>query len=149
MSDTAEPQIMWEAPDRNWRESAACRGCNPELFHLTGKHNVNTAKAVCATCPVADTCLQWAIENNETMGVWGGCSEKERRIIRRQIRLERGIPFNQPINYLTKPREHGTESGYQWHSRNKQFGPPCDACRNAHNEYTRPRVARWRAGDAA
>jgi WhiB family redox-sensing transcriptional regulator len=42
------------------------------------------AKAVCATCPVASECLTWAIETNQTEGVWGGHTSKERRSIRRR-----------------------------------------------------------------
>jgi WhiB family redox-sensing transcriptional regulator len=38
---------------------------------------------VCATCPVADICLSWAIETNQTEGIWGGHTPKERRKIRR------------------------------------------------------------------
>lgn len=146
---------MWEAPDRSWREHAACRGCNPELFHPTRGQDVSDAKRICAVCPVADICLQWALENNETMGVWGGRSERERRTMRRQLRIERNIPINQPINQPKRQPDtdrHGTETGYQWHIRHKDVGPVCHACQEAHRAYSRARVAAWRAqrrGDAA
>ncbi|HEY6635541.1 MAG TPA: WhiB family transcriptional regulator, partial [Acidimicrobiia bacterium] len=42
------------------------------------------AKAVCATCPVAFECLSWAIETNQTEGIWGGHTGKERRKLRRR-----------------------------------------------------------------
>ena len=42
------------------------------------------AKAVCSTCPVADICLSWAIETNQSEGIWGGHTAKERRRLRRR-----------------------------------------------------------------
>ncbi|MCI0425303.1 MAG: WhiB family transcriptional regulator [Actinobacteria bacterium] len=42
------------------------------------------AKAVCAGCPVADECLSWALETNQTEGIWGGHTAKERRSLRRR-----------------------------------------------------------------
>ena len=44
------------------------------------------AKRVCADCPVAEQCLQAAIENREK-GIWGGTTELERaRMQRRTLR---------------------------------------------------------------
>ena len=40
------------------------------------------AKAVCAECPVRAECLNYALENCERFGVWGGKSEKQRRRMR-------------------------------------------------------------------
>ena len=40
------------------------------------------AKAVCATCPVIQQCLTWAMTVNEPYGVWGGKSADERHAIR-------------------------------------------------------------------
>jgi WhiB family redox-sensing transcriptional regulator len=36
------------------------------------------AKAVCARCPVIDSCLRWALAAREPYGVWGGLSVEER-----------------------------------------------------------------------
>jgi WhiB family transcriptional regulator, redox-sensing transcriptional regulator len=44
---------------------------------------VVAAKAVCARCLVRDECLAFAIEHWER-GVWGGTSEGERRVLRKQ-----------------------------------------------------------------
>jgi hypothetical protein len=30
------------------------------------------AKAICASCPVADDCLAFGIETNQPDGIWGG-----------------------------------------------------------------------------
>lgn len=45
------------------------------------------ALAICATCPVVDTCRDWAVDNGE-IGIWGGTLQGERRLLRRK----RGIP---------------------------------------------------------
>ena len=34
-------------------------------------------------------CLEYALQNSEKFGIWGGMSERERRRIRRQRALER------------------------------------------------------------
>lgn len=42
------------------------------------------AKAVCATCPVAAACLDYALDTGQEAGVWGAKTEDERRQLRRQ-----------------------------------------------------------------
>ncbi|WP_432093991.1 WhiB family transcriptional regulator [Streptomyces sp. bgisy100] len=73
----------------NWRQSAACIDEDPELFFPIGTSGpaalqAEEAKAVCARCPVTDQCLEWALENNQDSGVWGGLEENERRALRRR-----------------------------------------------------------------
>lgn len=41
------------------------------------------AKAICRGCPVRRECLAYALANREPFGIWGGCSERERRRLRR------------------------------------------------------------------
>ena len=36
------------------------------------------AKQVCASCPVTQACLSWALRTREPYGVWGGKSTEER-----------------------------------------------------------------------
>ena len=71
-----------------WHEYAACRGEDPELFFPVGttgpaEAQVQSAKAICALCPVREECLQWALDTAQDAGVWGGLSEEERRALRR------------------------------------------------------------------
>ncbi|MFJ4686901.1 WhiB family transcriptional regulator [Streptomyces sp. NPDC091377] len=68
----------------NWRERAACRHHDPELFFPVGSDGpallqTERAKAVCRACPVRQPCLRYALEEGEGAGVWGGASETERR----------------------------------------------------------------------
>jgi WhiB family redox-sensing transcriptional regulator len=70
-----------------WREQAACRDSDPDLFFPTGDEDVAKiaiAKAICASCPVEEDCLVYAIELNQTSGIWGGHTATERRSIRRR-----------------------------------------------------------------
>ncbi|MEU5716301.1 WhiB family transcriptional regulator [Streptomyces sp. NPDC020403] len=73
----------------NWRTHAACRDEDPDLFFpigSTGPALVQTeeAKAVCRQCPVREKCLDWALENGQDSGVWGGLDENERRALKRR-----------------------------------------------------------------
>jgi len=40
------------------------------------------ARQVCAVCPVRQPCLDYAISNGITHGIWGGLTERERRALR-------------------------------------------------------------------
>lgn len=69
-----------------WREAAACLDAEGEVSFFPDNQDLGgivRAKAICATCPVSDFCLTWAIETNQTEGIWGGHTPKERRRLRR------------------------------------------------------------------
>lgn len=73
----------------DWRHRAACTEVDPELFFPIGTTGpalmqVEDAKAVCRRCDVSDNCLQWALDNGQDAGVWGGMSEDERRSLKRK-----------------------------------------------------------------
>jgi WhiB family transcriptional regulator, redox-sensing transcriptional regulator len=70
----------------SWRQRAACRGLSSDIFYPISENETDIAKSICATCPVAGACLEFALGNREREGVWGGTSERERRRIVRQRR---------------------------------------------------------------
>lgn len=78
--------------DWDWQMQAACRGQDTANFYHPenerGPSRVRRemrAKAVCATCPVVESCLRWALAAREPYGVWGGMSAEEReRALTRQ-----------------------------------------------------------------
>jgi WhiB family redox-sensing transcriptional regulator len=45
------------------------------------------AKEICATCPVIEECLDYALTIREPHGVWGGLNESERRVLLEQRAL--------------------------------------------------------------
>ena len=70
-----------------WRTFAACRTVDPEVFYPGRGEDTAAAKAICAACPVRDVCLEVSLANGERFGIWGGLSERERRLERRRRRL--------------------------------------------------------------
>jgi WhiB family transcriptional regulator, redox-sensing transcriptional regulator len=63
-----------------WRQQARCRGADPAIFYpVSDEDEALEAKAVCASCPVREPCLEYAIAVREKHGVWGGLTERERR----------------------------------------------------------------------
>lgn len=74
-----------------WREFGSCRKLETNMFFPVGQTGeaeikIARAKSVCVPCPVRQQCLEFAITTNQEYGVWGGHSEEERRIVRRQWR---------------------------------------------------------------
>jgi WhiB family redox-sensing transcriptional regulator len=89
MAITSLRPTTWNSEE--WRELGSCRQLDTALFFpigQTGEAEVKIARAkkVCVTCPVRQQCLEFAITTNQEYGVWGGHSEEERRVIRRQWR---------------------------------------------------------------
>jgi WhiB family redox-sensing transcriptional regulator len=120
-------------PDTTWMADGACLGLPPGTMRPTDGDGERRAKAVCATCPVRTTCLQHALDADEQYGVWGGCTEGERR----------AIATGQPLPvYGPTPIDHGTTSGY--HKHRKRGVPMCIECLDAYNEERRNarRIAR-------
>ncbi len=64
-----------------WRELAACRGTDLEVFFPGRGESAGAARQVCSACPVRQPCLDYAITNRITSGIWGGLTERERRAL--------------------------------------------------------------------
>jgi WhiB family redox-sensing transcriptional regulator len=78
--------IEWDLDD--WRDRAACRDTDPDLFFPVGTtgpaiEQIEAAKAVCCQCEAQAACLEFAITTNQESGIWGGTSEEERRKLRK------------------------------------------------------------------
>lgn len=100
------------AAGADWRDHAACRDADPELFFPLGTRGasvpqVEQAKLVCRACPVSLPCLRWALEHGDA-GVWGGTTDEERRRRREARALGEArprAPFSQAF-----PRAFGSFS---------------------------------------
>lgn len=66
-----------------WQEKAVCSLADPEIFFPERGGSSRAARAVCDECPVRMECLEYALDNKEQFGIWGGTSERERRQLRR------------------------------------------------------------------
>lgn len=74
-------ELAWTRPD--WYDHAACVGQPPEIFFPEDKVWA-PARRVCERCPVREECLEFAIENGEPHGVWGGWGPRTRRKMRKE-----------------------------------------------------------------
>ncbi len=68
----------------SWQERALCAQTDPEAFFPEKGGSTREAKKVCASCDVRSECLDYALENDERFGIWGGLSERERRKLKRR-----------------------------------------------------------------
>ena len=70
-----------------WQQLALCRGPAASLFfppssiELPDRRAAREAeaKSICSRCPVQEQCLDEALRIREPHGIWGGCTEAERR----------------------------------------------------------------------
>lgn len=62
----------------DWRNRAACRGSDPELFFPIAEVGYSAAAAVCADCPVVSDCLEEALRVGDIHGYRGGHTGDER-----------------------------------------------------------------------
>ena len=76
--------------ERRWQEQANCLGVDPDLFFPERGASTREAKEVCRGCLVREDCREYALNNGERCGIWGGMSERDRRRLRRQRSLARG-----------------------------------------------------------
>jgi len=86
MALTWNRTVDWDADA--WRNEAACRNAEPDLFFPIGStglavDQIDAAKRVCDACEASSACLDFALATNQESGVWGGTSEDERRKLRK------------------------------------------------------------------
>lgn len=68
----------------SWQADALCAQTDPEAFFPEKGGSTRDAKKICTTCEVKSECLEYALQNDERFGIWGGLSERERRKLRRR-----------------------------------------------------------------
>ncbi|MEV5485573.1 MULTISPECIES: WhiB family transcriptional regulator [Streptomyces] len=78
--------------DLTWHDHAACRSTahhqvDPEIFFPEPDEmdRIRAAKALCAQCPVLNTCLDAALEGGDRDGIRGGMTEEERAPLHRKF----------------------------------------------------------------
>jgi WhiB family redox-sensing transcriptional regulator len=69
-----------------WTEDALCRQVGSEPFFVDDGKSVAPACRICARCPVADDCLNYALTTmtsaTDVGGVYGGTTYTQRRELR-------------------------------------------------------------------
>jgi WhiB family transcriptional regulator, redox-sensing transcriptional regulator len=74
---------------RSWRDLAACLdvvSADYDPFFADSAELQAEAIAICASCPVRDDCLTFAVRTGQQYGIWGGQPE---RIVRQLIAADR------------------------------------------------------------
>jgi WhiB family redox-sensing transcriptional regulator len=92
MSTSTAATILLDDSHPGWRNDAACRDGDPDLFFPDGdvrsaRAKVKMAKLICRSCPVSTTCLNWALASGQEHGIWGGLTEDERHRLYRRSRF--------------------------------------------------------------
>ena len=77
-----------------WRDRAACRYEDPELFFPIGTsgpalETAEAAKQVCRACTVREQCLRLALSSGQDAGIWGGLTPMERRAVKHHTAARR------------------------------------------------------------
>ena len=66
-----------------WQTDSLCAQTDPEAFFPEKGGSTRDAKKICSSCEVRAQCLEYALQNDERFGIWGGLSERERRKLRK------------------------------------------------------------------
>jgi WhiB family transcriptional regulator, redox-sensing transcriptional regulator len=80
------PELVDEGDEGllGWQERALCAQTDPEAFFPEKGGSTREAKKVCLSCDVRGECLEYALQNDERFGIWGGLSERERRKLKKR-----------------------------------------------------------------
>lgn len=121
----------------DWMQDAVCAGMDPRVFFAQNRHSreqVNVARQICATCPVAAACGDWAIQTGERNGVWGGMTQQELRRKRQRFTSRAKTNTTAPKAPAKKrePITCGTRPGYRKHLR--EGTETCAPCRQANTD---------------
>ena len=96
----------------DWTMRAKCRGMQDALFPEASDQK--RARLVCSGCPVRFECLAEALDNRIEWGVWGGMTERERRLLLRQrsdVKSWRSVLLgNTNQQQSAQPKSSGSQS---------------------------------------
>ena len=112
--------------DPRLTESALCRREDPELWFPDNKgrkpKKPPRAVVICHSCPIQKECLQYALDEGERYGIWGGLDEAERRQLTRPAKPRKsrpGLPVPEPSEVR----------GVSWNSANAGDGTDANCLR--------------------
>lgn len=71
-----------------WLSAGACQSADPEIFFpVSGARacaaQIEQARRICGGCLVRRECLDYAMNNGESHGIWGGTTPEDRTRTRR------------------------------------------------------------------
>ncbi|MGZ2361658.1 WhiB family transcriptional regulator [Streptomyces sp. 372A] len=103
--------------DTSWHTRGTCHGMDVEdaeavFFPGPRDHEeIAEAKELCGWCPVRRECLDFALENALTEGVWGGLTEAERRPL--HDNLNQRLDYRRVVAFFQGRDVHLTETERQ------------------------------------
>jgi WhiB family redox-sensing transcriptional regulator len=64
-----------------WTKEARCAEVDTEIFFPDkgDSASAEAARRICNGCEVKTECLEYALDNREMYGIWGGTNERDRR----------------------------------------------------------------------
>lgn len=124
-----------------WMDNALCAQIDTEIFFPEKGGSVRIAKSICGRCEVASECLQYALDNAERFGIWGGLTERERRKLKHSASgidveildepcIDCGITLIASRTYLNKSKRPPETAVHSAHGR----CPTCDKRWRRENE---------------
>ena len=98
--------------DEHWSASARCASeeASPDALFVEGPAQ-RMVRAICQECPVHLECLADALDNRVEFGVWGGMTERERRLLLRRYPEVRSWSNEFTHGFSTQPDERIELSG--------------------------------------
>lgn len=97
---------------------------DPDLFWSTLNADEQKAVAICDSCPLRPGCAQYALDNDERWGTWGGMTASDR------IALRRGRGWWMDTEGRVRP-PCGSEEAFALHHRYEET--PCLTCQSEHD----------------
>lgn len=83
LSTTIQPRMR---SGEDWREKRECWGMDPDIFfpedaedEIEREARTIQAKSTCARCLVSAMCLDAALRNGDSVGIFGGLDHEERK----------------------------------------------------------------------
>lgn len=67
-----------------WMAQGVCAQTDPEAFFPERGGAWAAAIRICQQCPVRAVCLQYALDHDERIGIWGATTANQRKAMRRE-----------------------------------------------------------------
>jgi Transcription factor WhiB len=103
----------WQSAAMSAPELAGELPCqaDPDLFFSKCRTDIKRAKRICLDCLALAACREWALTRAEWYGVWGGLSERERRLIYRYCMTRIGWLRLSVCDMVTPSTRYRTTTG--------------------------------------
>ena len=81
-----DSSIFDTEPPGSWVAQSRCVGVSIDVFFPKAGSRPTEALLICGRCVVRVACAEYALENNQHWGVWGGLTERQRFAVKKARR---------------------------------------------------------------